>query len=669
MTFSAPSPPPSKSKTPPPTRCRATSAKPPTAAEKLPVTSPASPRPPKAPLAAPETRKKQPNNWSKPPPNSAAWSSNSKLEPSQRNLAPAPNLSAPEPHPLSPSAHSFRPAHPPSPSARQRAVKWRPSPFASFARSGISAAKTRSASPSPTFTLHPTAPCYLQMGALSSLSSGEHSMLTSCLTRAQSKRRFVLQSFALVLIASTSLFAQQAPKSSPAPATKSTDDKSSASSRPLVQFNDALESLAAKVSPAVVQILVTGYGSVHEENRTQTALIVRQHAVGSGVIVDPSGYIVTNAHVVEGAQRIRVALPIPGDSSRAVPVGKRHILEARLVGSHKETDLALLKIDETDLPTLPLLEQRPRVGQLVFAIGSPEGLQNSVTMGVISAVSRQADPDKAMTYIQTDAPINPGNSGGPLVDMNGAVVGINTFILSQGGGSEGLGFAIPSRIVDFVYHSLRKYGHVHRVEIGAVAQEITPTIAEGLHLAQRWGVIVVDVNPDGPAAAAGLQVNDIILFADDRRIETMPSLTSALYLHRLDQVIKMEVLRGKERKTLYIPAIEKRDHMDELLDAVNPENSLIPRLGVLAIDFTDDLRSRLGTLRIPSGVIVVGRAADLILPDTGLQAGDIIHKVNNIPIDSLESLRDVIKGFKTGTPVALQIERDNGLMYVSFEIE
>src|SRR5258707_851389 len=211
----------------------------------------------------------------------------------------------------------------------------------------------------------------------------------------------------------------------------------------LVQLNGALETLAAKVSPAVVQILVTGYGPLREreDQRSQTAFIVRQHAVGSGVIVDPSGYIMTNAHVVEGAQRIRVALPLPmGDSTGQVPIGKRRILEARLIGQHKDTDLALLKIDETDLPTLPLIsQQRPRVGQLVFAIGSPEGLQNSVTMGVISAVARQPDPSKPMTYIQTDAPINPGNSGGPLVDMNGTGVGINTFILSEGGGSGSLG--------------------------------------------------------------------------------------------------------------------------------------------------------------------------------------------------------------------------------------
>jgi serine protease Do len=440
----------------------------------------------------------------------------------------------------------------------------------------------------------------------------------------------------------------------------------------LVQLNGALESLAARVSPAVVQILVTGYGTAREESRSQAAFIVRQHAVGSGVIVDPNGYIMTNAHVVEGAQRIRVALPLPmGESSGLVPLGKRRIVEAKLLGQHKESDLALLKIDQTDLPTLPLVsQQRPHVGQLVFAIGSPEGLQNSVTMGVVSALARQADPTKPLTYIQTDAPINPGNSGGPLVDMNGAVVGINTFILSEGGGSEGLGFAIPARVVDFVYRSLRKYGHVHRVEIGAAAQEITPDLAEGLQLAQHWGVVVADVKPGGPAQAAGLQVQDIILSADDRRVETLPSLSAALYLHRLDQVVKLEVLRGKERMTINIPAIEHHDQMDQLLDTVSPENSLIPRLGILAIDFTGELGTKLSSLlRIPSGVIVVGRAVELITPETGLQAGDVIHQLNTVPIDSTQTLRATVDKLKAGDPAVLQIERDGELTFVSFEME
>jgi len=302
------------------------------------------------------------------------------------------------------------------------------------------------------------------------------------------------------------------------------------------------------------------------------------------------------------------------------------------------------------LPTLSLMSpQRPQVGQLVFAIGSPEGLQNSVTMGVLSALARQADPAKAITYLQTDAPINPGNSGGPLVDMNGAVIGINTFILSEGGGSEGLGFAIPARIVDFVYHSLREHGHVHRVEIGAAAQEITPDLAQGLQLSQKWGVIVADVIPDGPAAAAGLKIQDIIISADDRRVETLPALTSALYLHRLDEAVKLVIQRGNERKTLYVPAIENRDHVDELLDAINRDSSLIPRLGILAVDLNRELSSQLNP-RIASGV-------------------DVIHQLNTTLIDSTDTLRAAVRQLKTGDPVVLQVERADGLTFVSFEME
>jgi len=497
-------------------------------------------------------------------------------------------------------------------------------------------------------------------------SFGKAFLMTSALHHHQ-----VQALFCAAILAAGSAFAQTPSANSPKNAETAKAPATASEPTVLAQLNRDLENLAAKVSPAVVQILVTGYGQLHEEERAQTALIVRQHAVGSGVIVDSNGYVITNAHVVEGAQRIQVALPLlSGDSSGQVPVGKRRILEARLLGQHKESDLALLKIEATGLPTLSFATQpRAQVGQLVFAIGSPEGLQGSVTMGVISAIARQANPDKPLTYIQTDAPINPGNSGGPLVDMNGSVLGINTFILSQGGGSEGLGFAIPARVADFVYHSLRTHGHVHRVEIGAASQEITSTLAEALHLEKHWGVIVSDVTPDGPAAAAGLQIQDIILTADDRRIETLPSLSAALYLHRLDQVVKLEVLRGTEKKTLYVPAIERRDHMDELLDNVNPENSLVPRLGVLAIDFTDELRSRLGHLRVPDGVIVLGRAADLILPDTGLQAGDILHRLNTTSIDSVATLRTTVDGLKSGDPVALQVERDGGLMYVSFEME
>jgi len=489
----------------------------------------------------------------------------------------------------------------------------------------------------------------------------------------------------LVLLVSAAIAQQAAPDSKPAPAQTGVPRKASpetevgkaAGPRPeeapqvLQQLNSALESLTAKVSPAVVQVLVTGYGAVEQSNRSETALVARQHAVGSGVIVDADGYIMTNAHVVEGAQRIRVVLPMPSlDFPQVEPVGKEHVLDAKLIGIHKESDLALLKIEQKNLPTLELgSARRIHQGQLVLAIGSPEGLQNSVTMGVVSSVGRQPDPDRPMVYIQTDAPINPGNSGGPLIDMDGYVLGINTLILSQGGGSEGLGFAIPARIVRFVYQSLRKYGHVHRVEIGAVAQNITPSLAEGLNLSRSWGVIVSDLVPGGSAEAAGLKTGDIVVSADDRPIDTLPALTAAMYLHPLDEVMKVVVLRNGEKKILYVAVSEHRDQMDKLIDAVNPDESLVSRLGILAIDLNDPIRSVVGDLRISNGVVVIARAANLIGPETGLKSGDVIHSVNTTPVDSVTSLRQVLRSLKPNAAVVLQVERDSQLQWLAFEME
>ena len=493
--------------------------------------------------------------------------------------------------------------------------------------------------------------------------------------------RFLITCVLTLPILSRSAMTQQTAASKPNPASSqkaaSPSPVGKASERPaepasvLQELNSALEGLAAKVAPAVVQIQVTGYGALEPSNRSETALIARQRAIGSGVIVDSDGYIMTNAHVVKGAQRVRVVLPLPSlDAPQVSPVGKEHILDAKIIGVHPESDLALLKVDQTGLPTLALGNaRRVHQGQLVFAVGSPEGLENTVTMGVVSSVGRQPDPDKPMVYIQTDAPINPGNSGGPLVDIDGYVLGINTMIFSEGGGSEGLGFAIPARVVRFVYQSLRKYGHVHRVEIQAAAQNITPDLAAGLGLPQSYGVIVSDVTPGGPAEAAGLQIGDIVISADERRTDTLPALTAAMYLHPLDQVMKLVILRGKERKTLEVPVMERRDPMDKVMDAVDPQTSLVQRLGVLAVDLNDQLRSVVGDLRIPSGVVVVARTADLLRPDTGLKTGDVVHSVNTTTIDSVESLRAALEKIKPNTPVVLQVEREGGLQWLAFELE
>src|SRR6267154_3470967 len=243
------------------------------------------------------------------------------------------------------------------------------------------------------------------------------------------------------------------------------------SSNILRELDSSIEKVVTKVSPAVVQIVVAGYGPAEDHGHVDTATIVRQHAIGAGIIVDPDGYIITNAHVVEGGQRIRVILPPPpADSFLDVqPIRAGQILDAKVLGLHRQSDLALLKVEATNLPSIHFRDEaRVRQGEVVLAIGSPEGLRNSVTMGVVSSVARQPDPDNPMVYIQTDAALNPGNSGGPLVDIDGNVVGINTLKLSESG-SEGLGFAIPAALVNFDYQSLRKYGRVQRVAIGAKA--------------------------------------------------------------------------------------------------------------------------------------------------------------------------------------------------------
>jgi serine protease Do len=329
-----------------------------------------------------------------------------------------------------------------------------------------------------------------------------------------------------------------------------------------------------------------------------------------------------------------------------------------VLGTLKEADLALLKVDATNLPTVHLnVERDPQPGELVFAVGSPEGLQNSITMGVISSVWRQPDPDNPMAYLQTDAPINPGNSGGPLVDITGALVGMNTFILSSGGGSEGLGFAIPAPIVNFVYQSLKKYGHVDHVEIGAVAQTITPSLAKGLGLAQDWGVVISDVSPFGPAELAGIKAADVVLTVDGRPMQSLHRFAAALYQHPLDHVLEIDVLRGQEKLSFNVPAVNAADRIDRLAGRVDPVRNHIAALSILGLDFTEDLRSALPPVRTGSGVIVIGRIPGFNSVNTGLLTGDLIHALNRMPINSVEQLKAALAKLKSGDDAVLQIER------------
>jgi serine protease Do len=490
-------------------------------------------------------------------------------------------------------------------------------------------------------------------------------------------KRSCLQIFILVLT-SALLLAPGATAQGPKPSPRKTSPEMAASQSHsadlLRQLDGSLIALTSKVTPAVVQIEVSGIGPTHKKSNEEgegLAVLAEEHSIGSGVILDPQGFIVTNAHVVERADRIHVVLPSPaGDSAfDTTPEGKAQILAAKVVGVDRQTDLAVLKVEASDLPTLPLGINRPtRPGELVFAIGSPGGLQNSITMGVVSSVWRQPDPDSPMVYVQTDAPINPGNSGGPLVDLDGYVVGLNTFIMTKGGGSEGLGFAIPASTVQFVTEELKRYGHVHRTQIQASAQTITPTLAAGLGLKQDWGVLISDVTPDGPADTAGLNVQDIVLSVDGRPITGLPGFSAALYQHPPKEDVALTVLRGSSRVSLEIPALQRYDQEDELSTLATPANR-IARLGIFATDLERNFQYVLSNVRSTGGVVVLAKTSGPNALKAKLQAGDIIRSLNATPMDSIEQLRTAVRELNSGDPVVLQIERNEKLQYVDFEMD
>jgi serine protease Do len=441
----------------------------------------------------------------------------------------------------------------------------------------------------------------------------------------------------------------------------------------LRQLSLASEALVRRVAPSVVQILAVGYGPLEEGSQTEAGLVIgRQRAIGSGVIVDPDGYIMTNAHVVSGAQRIQVV--IPAADAEASPIrastSRGTTVEAKIVGISREIDLALLKVEAHGLTALPIGNYRKLMqGEIVFAFGSPEGLRNSVTMGLVSAVARQPDPDNPMIFIQTDAAINPGNSGGPLVNVEGELVGMNTFILTQSGGNQGLGFAIPCGLVALAYPQLRKYGHVHRSQIGVSVQTITPALAAGLGLSRDRGVIVSDILPGGPADKAGLKIQDIIVSVDGRPIDSFPMFGYSFYLHHPGEPMKLEVLRDSTSLQLEVPVIEQPHKVDRLIDLTNPEKNLVEKLGILGIDVNKSVTDLLPELREPSGVIVVARAAASGNSETSLVTGDVIHAINGVPVISLEFLRFELERIKPDHPVVLQIEREGRLMYLSFQLE
>jgi serine protease Do len=441
---------------------------------------------------------------------------------------------------------------------------------------------------------------------------------------------------------------------------------------PLVGVNEAVDALTKKVWPSVVQILVSSYGAREEGARGEASVVVgRQRSVGSGFVIDADGYIMTNAHVVNGAQRVQIVLPAHNaDGTLATALsGKTYLVTARIVGVASELDLALLKVDGQKLPALPLAPYtQVRQGEMVFAFGSPLGLRNSLTHGLVSAVARQVDPDSPLIYVQTDAPINPGNSGGPLVNVRGEVVGVNTFILSQSGGNEGLGFAIPSATARTVFHQLKQFGQLRRQEIGVSLQTITSEMAAALGLVRNYGVIVSDVFPRGPAEAAGMKIGDILVSVDGEAADNLPTVSYGFRLRESTEKVQIVVLRGGAELTVSITPVEERSELDSVSSMADPDKNLVPQLGILGVEIDQRIAAAATGLRDPMGIIVVARAAGAA-SEVPLLPRDIIRSVNNRLVVTLLALKDALDSLKPASPVTLQIQRGERLMYLSFTLE
>jgi serine protease Do len=433
---------------------------------------------------------------------------------------------------------------------------------------------------------------------------------------------------------------------------------------------ERIPNLIADVHPAVVQILVSSYGPTSDDPST----LLNEHlGTGSGVIVSSDGYIVTNNHVVQGARRVQVVLAPPrdiGTEQQSILKQRGEVLGAQVIATDMETDLAVLKVYRDDLPTLEFADiDEVRQGELVFAIGSPMGLGNSASMGIVSSTARQLRPDDTMVYVQTDAAVNPGNSGGPLVDLQGRLVGINSFILTQSGGAEGLSFAIPCHIVESIYTQIRNTGRVKRGTIGIYAQTIDPVMAEGLKLGQDWGAIVSDVAPSGPADKAGLQKGDIVVTLDGRPIENGRQLLVRIYNKPAGEKATLGVLRSGSQLTLEPVVVERASDPRQFADRVNPDENAVERLGILAMDLDQDLIRMMGGLRDPNGVLVAATLFQLSSFSGGFMPGDVIHAVNGRPVGGLDALRSELAGLQRGDACVVQVERRGQLQYLTFEID
>jgi len=439
----------------------------------------------------------------------------------------------------------------------------------------------------------------------------------------------------------------------------------------LLSLDQAMETLAARVTPAVVNVAVTSHSKTevadgqmpdmpegippmfapffNHPGRQQSQI---EHGIGSGVLISPDGYIVTNNHVIDGAVDIRVTLK------------DRRIMTAKLIGADPLTDLAVIKVDGTNLPNAPWGNSTSlRPGQTVLAFGNPFGFRFTVTRGIVSGLNRpnpfSRNGRAPGSFIQTDAAINPGNSGGPLVDARGEVIGINTFLVSNSDSFSGMGFAIPSQIVQPTVEALIRSGKVHHGYMGIGISDVTPENAKFFHVENNEGAVVTQVEDGSPAAKAGLKIGDVITELDGQKVSDASQLQIEVGQKEPGSSIRLGVLR--DGKTIDVPVmLEEMGSRDHEGKEVGSNSNGKPRWGLGLTDMTPELREQLQASGDVHGAVVEqvqpGSAAD----NAGLERGNVIVEVDRHPVQTAADVQKALAAVPKGQDVLVLVWSNGG---------
>jgi serine protease Do len=453
------------------------------------------------------------------------------------------------------------------------------------------------------------------------------------------------------------------------PASRSTGEGAPSPTELSISFRE----ISKAVKPAVVYIEVSERASEDQQIPDIFGLPNpggprRQQSVGSGFIVTSDGYVITNNHVVANASKIEVML---SDSRR---------YKAKVIGADRETDLAVIKIEESGLPVAVLgNSDDAQQGDWVLALGSPFGLQQTLTAGIISATGRENPTTQLGKFIQTDASINPGNSGGPLISMNAEVIGINSFIFSRSGpmndsGNIGIGFAVTSNIARQVFNEIVKKGRVSRGYLGVNPREITETVARSFGVEPHSGVIIGDLpGNDTPAAKAGLRIDDIIIAFNGKKVTSPRELTDAVTATPVGESCKVDFIRDGQPQSVTVVLAERpaeitanRQQPNAPTPGIDPAAATAPNLGLSTQELTPDIAAR---LKLGGGVLVKTVTPGSPAAEAGIRHGDVIHRIDKTAVKNGNDLAQADRALKNGDKIAVQVERNGAILFLTVTLE